>query len=190
MTSLAAQTAPADSRLGAAYQLGIAEGERRAATIPAQPVAGDPSLVTLPLREFAPGQERIGRDDDDGTIDLYGSCVDFCKLGQDYGQSVAEHGPWCESAVTGAVDGLSLDGAPKTVSLTLVEAYQHGTYPLPREERSDGPLVRLAVWSAREDGSEAVEVYLPIAEVFRLAAAADYTARAADRLDLPLRRRS
>src|SRR5690606_26032326 len=125
--------------------------ERAATTTDALP------LASPPLRDFEPGTQRLVSNED-GTVDIHGWCRDFCAVeGPDNGQTVEEHGLWCESLSTGWVDGVDPEGGRVLLAANLMHAYRHGVYT--RSAVSGGDTTFVRVLAEGGDGDDR-EVYL------------------------------
>ncbi len=100
---------------------------------------GQQRLVPLPL------SDHYGEAPVPGTRPVWDRCQPFCLAeGSIDGQTVAEHGPWCESRQVALVHGRTLLNERFSLHVDLVQAYQHGTYwigdTMPQE-----PEVRFAL---------------------------------------------
>lgn len=101
------------------------------------------------------------------------------------GQSVKDHGPWCESDGRGLVDGWNDEGQRIQVSASIVDRYTRGVY-VDYELRTGTSDRFIAIRIGDYPGE--VVTYLPVGEALRLAAGINALAAAADRLDAPLSR--
>ncbi|BAS07351.1 hypothetical protein AHiyo4_07730 [Arthrobacter sp. Hiyo4] len=120
---------------------------------------------------------------------VYGHCSQFCILGEDSrrrssGLPVEEHGPWCESVSLGFVAGYGPDGTGFNAQASIKDLYTHGEYaPGVRVLRLDSRYISLEIFRGED---QRAELFLPVGEAFRLAAALEQLAREADRLNVPL----
>lgn len=148
-----------------------------------QPGVGETAVGTAfaplpigPYRESAkPGQRN----------QIFGSCSPFCTNGG-HGMPVDEHGPWCESMSRGLVAGYDPDGIGLNAVASIKDRYMHGEYlstvNLGRLGLG-GRYISLEIYRGEERHTE---IYLPIGEAFRVAAALQQLAGEADQLNVPL----
>jgi len=144
-------------------------------------------LALEPISDLKEGDQILGADKNDGTIDLWGHCKPWCywprevAANQDSGVSVAEHGAYCDHVVT-FVDGREVEGYETFMRVSLVSAYLHGVYDLAAWQTVDtDPLIRFSIQdSENPDGDPAAELFISTGEARKLARALEL---AADRLD-------
>jgi hypothetical protein len=84
------------------------------------------TLAVYPVADY-PGHDV---EVPEGTVSTYGSCAAFCaNRGVPVaGAAVAEHSPWCGSAIIGHVDGLDNDGSSLTIWVDIAQLYTCGVY--------------------------------------------------------------
>ena len=145
-------------------------------------------LAQFPLRTFT--KQNIGVKDD-GTIDLWGHCANFCAQAHDgaptSGRSVEDHGLWCTTNVGLSVDGRFNDGERTVIAVQLSQPYTHGTY-LAGVARASYKArgVTLVINADSDDDEERVEVHMKASDVRSLAAALLHAADNLERLARPI----
>jgi hypothetical protein len=144
----------------------------------------DTLLSISPIAELGP-EMRHGATDD-GTLDFFGWCQDWCDIkneitGRESGTPVSEHGVHCIHTFT-YIDGRTPDGHETFVRVDLVAAYIHGVYEHEEFKKvSRDAFLRFTTFDAEDqDGDPLSEFFFSTGDARKLARALGL---AADRLD-------
>ena len=148
-------------------------------------------LFPMPMAAPAYPQKADRRDvpdpaDPTDWITKHGHCHDFCDQdGPADGQSVDDHGPYCQSRTVNWFAAVDIGGEPVDAWADLVGRYSHGAYhrSVHYGPQGDTTYVRLSLTKPDERGDEAEEVFITSAEARKFAASMIFAADALDRLD-------
>lgn len=146
------------------------------------------TLFPMPIEQTFRGQtQRLHRNDDDDTVDLYGHCARWCSIQDAYalpngksGNTVEQHNghPYCPGQIGTSIDAKAGSGEPTYVTTELMSWYSHGVYPAGAASIT-GSHIAIVVSSGDDHGDHAV-VLLESANARSLAA---HLLAAADDLD-------